>query len=212
MEQRPTSITSRALVLCEGRDEVGLLDAMAAHMGIDVQCVDCGGSRQFGSRIKAVVRMPGFSSVVALAVVRDAESDGRAAAQSVRSHLASQGLAAPSGPLELARTPHGPATAFLVVPSADASGMLEDLVLRMMADLDSWPCQEAYFECLQARGADLDRHLSKRRVQAGLAAIPGRVVPRSIGEAAQQGGLGLDHAAFADVRRLLELVTTSTAA
>ena len=137
MEQRPTSITSRVLVLCEGRDEVGLLDAMAAHMGVDVQCLDFGGSRQFGSRIKAVVRMPGFSSVASLAVVRDAESDGRAAAQSVQSHLASQGLAVPSGPLELARGPHGPATAFLVVPSADASGMLEDLVLRMMADLDS---------------------------------------------------------------------------
>jgi len=73
VEQRPTSITSRVLVLCEGRDEVGLLDAMAAHVGVDVQCLDCGGSRQFGSRIKAVVRMPGFSSVVSLAVVRDAE-------------------------------------------------------------------------------------------------------------------------------------------
>jgi hypothetical protein len=90
--------------------------------------------------------------------------------------------------------------------------MLEDLVLRMTADLDSWPCQEAYFDCLRARGADLDRHLSKRRVQAGLAAIPGRLVPRNIGEAARQGSLGLDHPAFADVRRLLELVTTSSAA
>ena len=212
MERRPTSITSRVLVLCEGRDEVGLLEAMAAHLHVDVQCVDCGGSRQFSSRIKAVVRMPGFGNVMSLAVVRDAERDGRAAAQSVQSHLASQGLAVPSGPLELARGPHGPATAFLVVPSAEASGMIEDLVLTMMTDLDSWPCQEAYFDCLRARGVDVDQHLSKRRVQAGLAALPGKVVSRNIGEAAKQGMLHLDHAAFADVRRLLELVTSSAAA
>jgi|GEM_PF-3448000 len=212
MEQRPTSITGRVLVLCEGRDEVGLLEAMAAHLRIDVQCLDCGGSRQFGSRIKAVVRMPGFSNVESLAVIRDAESDGRAAAQSVRTHLGSQGLAVPARPLELTRGPQGPATAFLVVPCADGTGMLEDLVLTMMSDLDSWPCQEAYFQCLRERGLDLDRHLSKRRVQAGLAAMPGKTVPRNIGEAARQGGLQLDHVAFAGVRRLLELVTSRSAA
>lgn len=108
----------------------------------------------------------------------------------------------------MASASYSPDTVFLIVPNGSGTGMLEDLVLRVLFDDPSWPCQDAYFECLNKKGISPDKDFQKRRVQAGLAALAGRKrVARNIGEAAKKGVLPLDHPAFSEIRDLLGLVT-----
>lgn len=207
MAGRVERLTSPILILGEGRDEKALLEALVTHMGLSaqVQCVDCGGSQKFREGLKAVMNLPGFANVRALAVVRDAEDDAEAARASVRSCLKNQGLVAPERPLQRERCDDGPDTAFLIVPTNSASGKMEDLILRVLEDDLSWPCQQAYFECLELAGVDLAHDHEKRRVQAGLAALPGPRLARNIGEAAQKGLLPLDHAGLGELRDLIRL-------
>lgn len=40
-------VTSAVVVLGEGRDEAELLGVLAKRLGLEIQCVDCGGSQQF---------------------------------------------------------------------------------------------------------------------------------------------------------------------
>jgi hypothetical protein len=112
----------------------------------------------------------------------------------------------PEGPMQRASVTNALDTAFLIVPSGAATGMMEDLILRALADDPSWPCEEAFFECLKSRGIDLDADHEKRRVQAGLAALPSPSLARNIGEAARMGLIPLDHPALSELYGFLELI------
>ncbi len=205
MSWKFTEVTEPVVVLCEGRDEQVLLQTLAAASHVQVQCVDCGGSQQFATRIKVVMKAPGFAQVRALAIVRDAETDSAAAAQSIRACLQNEGLPVPEAELQLA-SDATISTAYLVVPRGGADGMMEDLILRVMQDQPHWPCQTGYFDCLASKGLDLSIDEKKRWVQAGLAALTGGHLARNIGEAAQKSLLPLDHPAFDELRNLLRLV------
>ncbi|MHB0978932.1 MAG: DUF3226 domain-containing protein [Thermoleophilia bacterium] len=199
-------VTSSVVVLGEGRDEAELLGVLAKRLGLEIQCVDCGGSQQFHVRLKVVVKAPGFSQVTSLGVIRDAETDAAGAAASVKNRLRAEGLPVPEGPMQRASATNAPDTAFLIVPSGATTGMMEDLVLRTLADDPSWPCDEAYFECLKSRAIDLDADHEKRRVQVGLAALPSPRLARNIGEAARMGLIPLDHPALSELYGFLELI------
>jgi len=204
---KPKELTQPVVVLCEGRDEEALLEKLAARAGFQVQCQECGGSQSFATRLSVVVKAPGFAHVRALAIVRDAEADSTAAAQSVKAAMRNQGLPVPQESLQLASDGRI-STAYLIVPDGCADGMMEDLILRVFRDNPSWSCQTSYFDCLASKGLDLGTDDKKRRVQAGLAALPGGHLARNIGEAAQKGLLPLDHDAFDELHRLLELIVS----
>jgi len=200
-------VTSSTIILGEGRDEAELLEAMAQAMGLQVQCVDCGGSQQFHIRLKVVMAAPGFDRVTSLGVVRDAETNSAAAEESIRGRLAAEGLAVPDKPMTRATAPDSPDVAFLVVPSGEPAGMMEDLILRAMKDDPSWKCQQAYFDCLALTGIDLTSDPQKRRVQAALAALPSGNLARNIGEAARKGLIPFGHPGLSELSDFLTLVT-----
>ena len=206
MDWQSEKVTSPVVILGEGRDEAELLSVLARHLGLQVQCIDCGGSQQFQVRLKVVVKAPGFRQVRSLGVVRDAEANAAGAADSIRNCLRAEGLAVPKGPLQRESADDGPDTAFLVVPLGETSGMMEDLILRTFEDQPSWRCQLAFFQCLKDRQIDVAGDNKKRRVQAGLASLTSRHVARNIGDAAHMGLIPPDHQSLSELRDFLQLV------
>ncbi|GAB4253157.1 MAG: hypothetical protein Kow00129_14090 [Thermoleophilia bacterium] len=199
-------VTHRVVVLGEGVDEANLLNELAKQMNLDIQCVDCGGSQQFHTRLKVVMAAPGFDRVKSLGVVRDAEGDAAGALASIRGRFRDEGLPVPNGPMERASAADSPNTAFIVVPHGATAGMMEDVVLRALEAHPATSCKDDYFACLEGKGLNLDDDRKKREVQVMLSGLESKSLSRSIGEAAKMGLLPLGDPAFAELRDFLELV------
>jgi len=114
------------VLVVEGREEELFFGAFIQHLGLqNIQTMPIGGKEQLRRNLKALVVSPGFSEVIFLGVVRDANADPGAAFQSVHDALQAVNLPAPEYPL----VPVGerPRVAVMILPEASAPGMLEDL-------------------------------------------------------------------------------------
>ena len=195
------------IVLCEGQDEVRLLQVLSRDLGIDsLQFIDCGGCVQFHSRIKLVMVAPGRQQVRAIGIVRDAEDDANGAKASVQDRLREQRLPVPDKPLTRAAMEGKPDTVFLIVPPDRPAGMMEDLILECLAEHPAKSCHETFFDCLRHAQVDLSGEPQKRRLQALLAAMPSDGLAKGIGEAAEKGILPMAHPVLSDLRHFLGLV------
>ncbi len=197
----PRPIDEAGQLVVEGRDAEVFFRAMLRHLGLarmQVQC--CGGVDELPGFLKALRNAPGFTRVVSLGIVRDAETGPKAAFQSVCSALRNAGLAEPRQPELL----HGenPRVTILILPSASTAGMLETICLQAVAHDPAIRCVDAYFDCLAQRLDSLPANMSKARVHAFLASRPKPDL--LIGEAASAGYWPWDSPAFDHVKRFLQ--------
>ena len=199
-------VASERLLLVEGKDEYNLITALTEHClaesAASVQVVEAGGRTQFQARIRAVLQDAAKRRVAlrAVGVIRDADTDARAAWDSVHGALTSAGLQAP--------TAHGdfsdghPGAGIFIIPDGEAQGALETLCVRSVAETSGGECVERYLACLQEEGALVSRKRDKSFAHAWLASR-GNPVAR-VGEAALQGEWDFDHPAFAPLVRFVE--------
>ena len=78
------------LLLVEGKDEVNLFSAIVSQMQIaNLQVIDAGGKDQFWKRLLALLADARTRDIdlQSIGIVRDADTDGRAALQSVQGTL-----------------------------------------------------------------------------------------------------------------------------
>lgn len=191
------------LLVVEGREEELFFGAFIRHLGLQrIQTMPLGGKQQLRRNLKALALSPGFSKVLSLGVVRDANTDPDAAFQSVCSALRAVDLPVPKRPL----VPVGekPRVAVLILPEAGRCGMLEDLCLEAATQDPAALCIEQYFECLQQAGLAWPDNLSKAKVQVFLASRP-RAGLR-LGEAAEAGYWPWEERAFEQVRDFLQQI------
>jgi hypothetical protein len=188
------------LLVVEGKDEELFFGAFIKTCGLQgIQVMPIGGKEQLRKNLKALVNTPGFSDITSLGVVRDADSDPKAAFQSVCDALQNANLLIPKCPLK----PVGknPRVAVLILPRGNEHGALEDLCLKAVAQYPALCCVEQYFQCLHQQGVPEPRNLSKAKVQVFLASR--EEAGKRLGEAAQAGYLPLEHEAFEEVRDFL---------
>jgi len=200
MERKPV-VEKPNLLIVEGVDEQGVFAALLRHLGIsDVQVVPTGGKTSLADGLHGLKVSPGFDSVMAIGVVRDADADPEAAFRSVCGALSREGLPVPAAPL----VPHGgpPKVTVLILPSGTRPGALEDLCLDAVAGDPAFACVDRYFECLRDAGLDRPRNLSRARMQVFLASR--QEAGKRLGEAA--GYLPWDVQAFDEVRRFVQSV------
>lgn len=189
------------VLVVEGREEELFFGALIKHLGLQkVQTMPIGGKEQLRRNLRALVLSPGFSEVVSLGVVRDANADPRAAFQSVRDALWAVNLPAPERPL--LPVGHSPRVAVMILPDEDTPGMLEDLCLRAVEQDPAMLCVEQYFQCLQQQSLPLPQQMPKAKVHVFLASRsdPGK----RLGEAAQAGYWPWDAQAFDQVKNFLQ--------
>ena len=191
------------VLVVEGREEELFFGAFIQHLGLqNIQTMPIGGKEQLRRNLKALVVSPGFSEVIFLGVVRDANADPGAAFQSVHDALQAVNLPAPEYPL----VPVGerPRVAVMILPEESAPGMLEDLCLKAVVQDPAMLCVEQYFECLQQEELPLPDNTSKAKVQVFLASR--RKAGLRLGEAAQAGYWPWDGKAFEQVRDFLQKI------
>jgi len=197
----PREITEPRQLVVEGRDAEALFQALLGQIGVTgVQVQNFGGIRELRGFLKALCNAPSFAQVTSLGIVRDAETDAKAAFQSVCGALNGANLTVPTQPM--APTGHSPQVNVLILPDATTPGMLETICLQAVGDDPVIECIEQYFECVEQRTGSRPRNMPKARVQAFLASRlrPGLLM----GQAAHAGYWRLDSPAFDHVRRFVQ--------
>ena len=83
-------ITSKFLLLVEGKDEIKFFNDLFKYMSIDeIQILEVGGKSNFPKNIKQIkdIHDDGFSIVTNLGLIRDANDNAKAAFDSICYHL-----------------------------------------------------------------------------------------------------------------------------
>jgi len=194
------------LLVVEGKDDQLFFEALARTIALEnVQVISVEGKTNLRARIKALAVGSGFSEVVSLGVVRDADTSPEAALQSVQGALRAANLPVPERPLEL--TTGRPHVTVMIVPGLNKSGALEDLCLDSVKNEPAIECAEEFFECLKERSSGFPRNLSKAMVQVFLASR--EQSGKRLGEAACAGYWPWDYGAFDEIKRFLRLVCSA---
>ena len=201
--QRPQPFTDAKLLLVEGRDDERFFSALLGHLGITgVEIRRYDGKLNLRPLLRLVPAIPGFTGLVSVGVVRDADENATDTFRSVSDALQTAGL--PTPPQQLFPAGNKPQVAVLLLPPWADNGELEDLCLRSVADDPAVQCVDEYFDCLEKRLLQAPNPLSKARVHAFLAS---RERPdRRLGEAADAGTWPWGSPAFDEVKQFLRML------
>lgn len=201
-ETLPTrQIISSKQMLVEGRDDQLFFEALVAYIGIDeMEVRPYNGKTNLRPFLRSFAATPGFSQVVSLGVVRDADMYPTRALQSVRDSLVAANLPCPVTSL----SPAGdkPKVTVFIVPDDHTPGELEDICLGAVNVDPAMDCVVKYMSCVNSTVASPPEEHSKAMVHAFLAS---RQRPDlRLGEAAQAGYWPWDSPAFARVKRFVQ--------
>jgi hypothetical protein len=199
----PEALKQPKLVLVEGKDEVHFFSAVIDHLGFtDIEVRSFEGVDNLRGTLRALTGIEGYERLVAVAVVRDAEGNGRSAFQAVQDALRNADLPVP--PAALQPTGRNPAVVVLINPHEQPDGRFDDVCAESVQGTSVMGCVEEYLHCLRGLGPGIPARGWKTRIHAYIAAQERPEV--SLGIAARRGYFPLDHPAFAAVRNLFELV------
>jgi hypothetical protein len=191
-------------LLVEGRSAEVLFEALLNRLTLsDIQIQNFGSKDELPGFLKALSSAPGFrEQVTSVGIIRDAETDARAAFQSVCGALRGAGLAVSAQVIVPAG--QSPQVRVLILPDATMPGMLETICLRSVAADPVLECIEQYFKCVQQCTVSLPNNMDKARVQAFLASRsrPGLL----LGQAARAGYWPWDSVAFDALKQFLRLL------
>ena len=200
MTVRLNEITSACQLLVEGNDARNFMEAFAEHLGISagLQIQNFGGVDELRGFLSAFAKMPRFSDVGAIGVVRDAEMNAEGAFGSVQSSLQNANLPVPNA--VGMHSGGSPDVTVLILPGGGRPGMLETLLCETFKGTAVDRCIDDFFQCLPETVPD--NRLSKARVRAWIAAQEQPYV--SVGVAAKKGFMNLDHDALKPIREFLK--------
>jgi len=195
-----TDINRQKVLAVEGKDEVNFFDALLKYLGItDFKIYEVGGKNQFKNKLPALVRMPFFSDVEVLVVIRDADEDANAAFESIRYILRNEGFEPPKDRNQF--SDGKPKIGIFIMPGNSDKGMLEDLCLETVKDHPAMECVNAFIECA-SKLEDLPNRLAKAKAQTFLAAMPNIVC--SVGVAAQKNYWDFNSEVLKDIKAFLK--------
>jgi hypothetical protein len=188
----PVPITLSKVLLVEGQTPVHFFEALLQHLGLSeqIEIRDFGGVKDLRAALDALVSSSEFRGLVeSLGVVRDAESEARAARQSVDDALAAADL------------PTNLRTSVFILPDNNRPGMIETLCLDSVRDQAVFACVEEFFECANRHGIGASAKVAKCYAQAFLA-LQERLEPYP-GRAAYHGYWPWDSPAFDELNEFL---------
>lgn len=171
------------LLAVEGKDEINFFSALLQHLEIDdIQLEGVGGKYQFRHKIPALIKIPGFSEITSLGIIRDADEDVENAFRSISDLVRRNNLTPPNNPNEFSDA--NPRVGIFLMPDNANTGMLEDLCLHCIEDPQINPCIDNYISCIEEHGYK-PGNLSKAKSQVYLAAMS--EIANSVGVGAQKG-------------------------
>jgi hypothetical protein len=199
-------IATRNVLLVEGNDEFNFFMELLGHMGmntdIDVQPRTVGGKDNFKYALPAFLNDPNFPRVTAYAIIRDADTNAKAALASIQKVLRDNGQPCPRQ--------HGEFACFdalkvgvFILPGNTNRGMLEDLCLSSVREHPIMPYVDEYIEQVKSTmRAKSPKNEGKAKLQVFLAGMP--KTDERLGIAAKWKYWPFDHEAFASICDFIE--------
>lgn len=162
------------LLLVEGPDEWHVVTKILEKLEIgNIDARSFGGITGLLDAIETVKIGSGFDQyIVSLGVLRDAETDCQAAAQSIEASLDAAGWPVPAKAGSFAEGVMR--IGYYICPDNASTGCLEDLIIASLINDPATSCVDDFCACLAAKAQagelELDANASKIRLRAFLAA------------------------------------------
>ncbi|MCH8120838.1 MAG: hypothetical protein IIC00_14070 [Planctomycetes bacterium] len=167
---RPEPIKKEKLILAEGKDAYHFFcHACNFYRETqDVQVMKFEGNDNLPSFLLGLTIMDGFDEVNTIVIARDAETDAKAATDSIKHSMKQATIPVPEKPFEYIRNATLK-TAFMIFPGPQQKdGTLEDLCLLTVENDPLLECVDGYLECAKAKGEQFPR-IHKNRLHCFLA-------------------------------------------
>lgn len=206
----PISITSKKVIVVEGKDEKNFFDSLLRYLNInDFQIEEVGGKNQFKDKLPALKLRPGFfqadgsSLVTHLVVIRDQNGDN--ALSSIKEILKKEGFTPPDNHGQFSKD--HPKVGIFIMPGETVEGtMLEDLCLKTVEDHPAMDCINEFASCV-SKLETTPKNISKSKTavfkaQVFLAAQPESV--DSVGLAAKKHYWNFDSPALDELKHFLK--------
>ena len=156
------------LLLVEGKDDEAFFSRLVSRLDhprkSQLHIMEYGGKDQLSARLREFMRDPNCKYVSRLAIVRDKDFNTNAF-NSVLSHIRRANRRNPRK-LPFPRTVEqlssgSPRVAILLLPSDEPEGMLEDLILKMVAEDPIIACVDDYICCLRDISVDVEQYRAR---------------------------------------------------
>jgi len=196
----PTEIKNKKLIVVEGKDDVGFFVGFLDHVGTqDFLVWGIGGKDEFNNELPSLAKVPGFSEITHLVVIRD--RNGEDAFDSVVNILTRKmGFSnVPSKPGEFSEG--HPQIGIFIMPGEIEGCMLEDLCLKIVENHPAMKCVNEFSSCISQLESP-PKNLSKARVQAFLASQS--EVVNTIGIGAHKGYWDFNSSSLMELKQFLE--------
>lgn len=155
------------LLLVEGRDEVNFFECYLNFLKIDsIQIIEVKGKENFKREIPKLKVLPGFSDVMKIGIIRDADTDFVATFRSIYDRLKENGFN-PVKECNIFSESH-PSIGIFIMPSSNQNGSLEDLCLEAINNDEIMKCSYQFIDCLKSFNPNI-KNESKRLIQTYLA-------------------------------------------
>ncbi|MGP1439914.1 MAG: DUF3226 domain-containing protein [Treponema sp.] len=202
-------ITSKFLLLVEGKDEIEFFNTLFKYMSIDgVQILEVGGKNNFPHHIKSIKQDLGddCSNITNLGIIRDADDNAKAAFDSICYHL-NQNEIAPPKSIGIVENIDNRKIGIFIMPNNKDNGMLETLCLKSIESTCCYKEMNIYIECLQnLYKNNKSFNVDKAKSQVYLASkIP---MKNRLGLGAEAGQWNFNHSAFTEIKTFLKELFT----
>ena len=167
---RPEPIKKEKLILAEGKDAYHFFcHACNFYRETqDVQVMHFGGNDDLPNFLLDLTNMDKYDEVNTIIIARDAETDAKAATDSIKHSMKQATIPVPEKPFEYIRNATLK-TAFMIFPGPQQKdGTLEDLCLLTVENDSLLECVDGYLECAKAKGEQFPR-IHKNRLHCFLA-------------------------------------------
>ncbi len=201
---KPEPITKKKLLLAEGRDAELFLVWAANHFRseVDFQVMDFGGINELTNFLRLLTNDESYDDIETIVIARDAETNAKAAAESIRYSMTKAKMPVPQKPFEYTQN-SSMKTAFMIFPGPKhKQGTLEDLCLLTVDNDPLMNCVDEFLECVKSKGEELP-HYHKNKLHCFLAGKD-KYVGMKIGEASNAKAWDPDHRALQPFKVIIE--------
>jgi hypothetical protein len=189
------------LVLCEGKDDIAVVEGLCRHENISDLAMEQYGGRDNLERVVGGLHVRSEftrGDVKSLAILIDADANADASFQKLQNAIRRGfDIVIPAAGVFVGESPR---VAGFVICDGTGRGMLEDLCLKSVSGRADYKCMEEYFKCLGDKTSRKEYH-SKAKFKAWMASQT--AFDYRVGLAAAKGYIPWDSAVFNELRELL---------
>jgi hypothetical protein len=146
--------TPKPLVLCEGKEDLFVMQALANHAGLEgkLRFQQYGGKDKLRANLHQLKASPVYArgEYSRILVTRDADSDFASSWQALKDSIVEAFSSEPKSPGEWTKIENGPEIAAWIIPGPGKTGMIETLCLESSRakSPDVFKCLDSFVSCL----------------------------------------------------------------